>query len=461
MIVATENNSVYAFDADAVNGNPSPVWANNYEDNNDRTVTADDVSCADTAPNIGITSTPVIDPATQTLFLTSYLVSNGNPTYFLHALDLSTGQDKPGSPVVVSVPGSNFDAQKERQRTALLLANGRVYLGFASFCDNKPYSGWIISYGYNGRSFQRLAAYDDTVGGVEGGIWGSGGALAADSRGYIYATTGNGTFNLNRGGRDAGDSYLKMTANLRVVSYFTPFDQQCLSTTDGDLGSGGAMLTPNGELISGNKNGRVFVVSTGYLGGYNPAVSAVCNHQAATTFDHIVQELPQHTMGSGVFSTPAYWYGPGGPYVYISGSQSPTKIFRLAGTRLAGPLSQTPESFDFTGGDPVISSDGGGAGTGILWLIDSTDNLRAYDATNLNNELYSSPIDGAVKFSIPIVSNGKVFVPTVDSLEIFGLLPNNSAVIPNSMGVGNIPLPGILAGKLLSDNRAWRQVHAV
>ncbi len=147
--------------------------------------------------------------------------------------------------------------------------------------------------------------------------------------------------------------------------------------------------------------------------------------------------------------------------MYISGSQSPTKIFRLTGTRLAGPLSQTPESFDFTGGDPVISSNGGGAGTGILWLIDSAGNLRAYDATNLNNELYSSPIDGAVKFSIPIVSNGKVFVPTVDSLEIFGLLPNNSAVIPNSMGVGNIPLPGILAGKLLSDNRSWRQVHAV
>ena len=452
VIAATESNSIYAFDADEVNGNTAPIWQDNFENNNARTVTANDVNCPDMMPNIGITSTPVIDPATNTLFLTSYLISNGNFTYFIHALDLSTGRDKAGSPAEVHVPGSSFNPKMERQRTALLLANGRLYLGFSSFCDNAPYNGWIISYSYNGRSFQRLASYDDTPGGVGGGIWGSGGALAADPAGYIYATTGNGTFNLNSGGHAAGDSYLKMTANLQVVNYFTPFDQHCLYTEDGDLGSGGTMLTPGGEMISGTKDGKVFVVSTGYMGGYNASVNNPCARQGATNFDHIIQELPQHTMGGGVYSIPAYWAGPGGPFVYFSGTQSSTKVFRLAGNRLTAALSQTPETFGFTGGNPIISSNGAVPGTGILWVIDSGGYLRAYDATNLKNELYSSAIDGAVKFSTPIVSNGKVFVPTTDSLDIFGLQSGNTA----SSGEHGGNLSGTLAPGLVSDNRAWR-----
>lgn len=426
VIIATENNSVYAFDADRENGDPAPVWQVNFESANARNVSSDVQHCSDITPTIGITSTPVIDPVTNTLFVVSYLMVNGRLAYFLHALNPSTGHDLPGSPAEVHVPGTTFNSKLERQRAALLLANGQIYLAFGSFCDTIPYHGWIISYSYTGHHFNRLAAYNDTPNGTEGGIWGGASPLAADQQGYIYATVGNGTFDLNRGGRDAGDSYLKFSPNLHVLDYFTPFNQHCLYTSDGDLGSGGPLLIPGGEMIGGGKNGKVFVVSTSSMGHFN-AVSNVCNHQGATNLDHIVQEL---SVGGGVYCVPAYWNGPGGPYVYISSSRSNTRAFRLVHGRLAGPVSQIPERIHFPGGNPVISSNGVTPGTGILWLIDSTDYLRAYDATNLKKELFSSNIGSYVKFSVPIVSNGKVFVPTANALKIYGLLSNTSANPP-------------------------------
>ncbi len=413
VIVATENNSIYAFDADNY-GDGSPIWENRFAVNGATTVSSADEHCADLVPNVGITSTPVV--ANGTLFVVSHVLLNGNFYYHLHALDLRTGQNKAGSPVEVHVPGSNFDPKMQRQRAALLYAYGRIYLGFGSFCDNPPYHGWILSYSYNGRSFTRLASWSDTPGGMGGGIWGSGNPLVADGRGYIYATTGNGSFNLNRGGRDASDSYVKLTANVRVVDYFTPFNQQCQDAEDRDLGSGGPTLLPGNEMTAGTKDGKIYVVNTSNMGGYH-AVSRPCQRQQATNLDHVVQELPQHTMSDGVYSGPAYWNG----YVYYSGSKGNTKAFRLVRGRLVGPVSVTPDQSDFTGGNPVVSSDGNRAGTGILWLINSSGTLYAYDATNLKKRLYSGDLGSYVKFSVPIVSNGKVFVPTADSLQIFGL----------------------------------------
>lgn len=441
VIVATENNSVYAFDADRVNGDPAPVWQVNFEGANARNVSSGVQHCDDIAPNIGITSTPVIDPATNTLFVVSYLVVNGRFAYFLHALDLTTGHDRPGSPAEVHVPGTTFDSKMERQRAALLLANGRIYLGFGSFCDNIPYHGWIISYSYNGQHFSRLASFNDTPDGTEGGIWGGASPLAADQQGYIYATVGNGTFDLNRGGRDAGDSYLKLSPNLRVLDYFTPFNQHCLYTTDGDLGSGGPLLTPEGEMIGGTKSGKIYVVSTSSMGHFS-AVGNACARQGATNLDRVMQELPPATMGGGIYCVPAYWDGPGGPYIYISSSKNTTKAFRLVRGRLAGPVSQTPERLGFPGGNPVVSSNGATPGTGILWLIDKTGYLRAYDATNLKNELFHSNIGNFIKFSAPVVSNGKVFVQTANALKIYGLLPGTSPspTPPVSTPTGLMPL---------------------
>jgi hypothetical protein len=433
VFVATENDSVYAFDADhyAHNG---PVWHTRFAVGGAQPVPATDMRCNDLAPEVGITSTPVI--ANQTLFVVSHTVNRGRFLYQLHALNLSNGHELPGSPAEVDVPDSVFTARMERQRAALLYADGHIYMAFSSFCDNGSYHGWIIGYTYNGHSFARVASWNDTPGGREGGLWGGGGALAADQRGFIYATTGNGTFNLSTGGPDAGDSYVKLNAHLQVKDYFTPFDQQCLNADDGDLGSGGPLLLPGNEMTSGTKDGKIYVVSTTHMGHYT-TVRDACSREQATNVDRIVQELPLHTMGSGVYSVPAYWNG----YVYYSGSKGYTKAFQLQQGRLVGPVSATEDKIGYTGGNPTISSDGDQPGTGILWLIDGDGTLRAYDATNLGHELYAGELGSYIKFTAPVVSNGRVFVPTANALEIFGLANDASFSATNTRPATPLPDP--------------------
>jgi hypothetical protein len=457
VIAATEGDSVYAFDADQTGENVSPVWQTNFAGGNFQPVTSAEVRCNDLNPDIGITSTPVVDSSTNTLYVVSFLINNGSFNYYLHALDLSTGRDRSGSPIEIQVPGTTFQSKMERQRAALLFENNRLYLGFASFCDNPPYHGWIISYSYDGHSFQRQAALNVTPSGSEGGIWGGGGALAADTYGYVYAITGNGTFNLNRGGQNAGDTYLKLSPNLRIIDYFAPFNQQCLNASDGDLGSGGPLLLPGNEMTGGTKDGKVYLINTNKMGHFT-TINNACNRQNIISFDHIIQEFPLHTLAGGIYSVPAYWNGPDGAYVFFSGVNDYTKAFRLSNGHISGPLSKTPEKIRFSGGNPVISSDSTRAGTGILWLTDRAGYLRAYDATNLTNELYHDAIGSYVKFSVPIVSDGKVFVPTANSLEIYGLLPDTSNA-PGNNGQPNNPGNNGQSEAYYDfrrDNRSWR-----
>src|SRR5450755_2434507 len=219
VFAATENDSVYAFDADATSARAVPNSA---------------VNCSDLTPVIGITGTPVIDTSTNTLYVVSYDDEGGNLVYRLHALNILTGQDK--SPAIVlqgSAPGTgpggsggtvSFNAALNRQRAGLVLANGKVYIAFSSFCDNGNYHGWILSYTYNGSSFQQVNAYDDTPNGIQGGIWGGDAGLDADSTGNLYFTSGNGTFDANSGGSDYGDSFVRLNAALQVQDYFTPFN---------------------------------------------------------------------------------------------------------------------------------------------------------------------------------------------------------------------------------------------
>jgi hypothetical protein len=429
VIVATEHDSVYAFDAEHSGSHPSPLWHTSLLRAGMSTVPARRWHCDDLKPQIGITSTPVIDSTSGTLFVVAYVQKQGWDWYELHALDLRNGHDRYGSPTRMN-PGF-LGSIKERQRSGLLLVNRRMYIAFSSFCDIQPYHGGIVSYSYDSRGFHRLATYNDTPRGREGGIWSTGSALAADLQGTIYTISGNGTFDLSQGGPDAGDSFLKLTKNLRVIDYFTPFNQSCLAAADLDLGSGGPLLLPAHLLIGGGKEGRLYVVNTRHMGRFRGIANA-CKHQQATTIDQVLYETAPHAF-KAIFSTPASWHGPDGQYLFVSSVKDHTRAFKITDGQLSAAISATPETFAYSGGDPVISCNGGTPGSAILWLITAPGYLRAYDATDLSHELYSGSTGSYNKFTVPVVADGKVFVATQHALKIYGLLPVQSGTGPSTV----------------------------
>lgn len=437
VFVATENDSVYAFDADT----KSTLWhASFINPPNITAVPSKDTGCSDLTPEIGITSTPVIDGNAGILYAVAETKENGQYFQRLHAVNITTGKEEPGSPVTISakVKGNgdgskhghiSFNALKQLQRPGLLLLNGVVYIAWASNCDIGPYHGWVM--GYNASTLQQSAVYNDSPNGSEAGIWQSGGGLAADSNGNVYFMSGNGTFDLNKGGKDAGDTFAKLSTHngLSVADYFTPFNQACLSQTDADLGSGGPLLLPSvNEVIGAGKEGRIYVVSRDSMGGYHTIKNA-CNNQNRTDVDRILQEFAPGTIG-GLFSTPAYWNGSSGQFVYFGGVGDNVKAYQLSNGLLSNsPVSQTPQTLGYPGGNCVITSNGTISGTGILWVLDPGAVLRAYDATKLGTELYNSnqqskrdSLPSYVKFTVPTVANGEVFVGTQSTLEIYGLL---------------------------------------
>ena len=440
VFVATENDSVYAFDADQTKA-ISPLWKTRFTNPPSSTpFLAKDIHCSDLGPRIGVTGTPVIDPATDTMYVLAETVENGLYVNKLHALNILTGRDQPGSPVTISasVPGNGvgsvngvvtFNPEQQLQRPGLALVNGVVYIAWGSFCDHAPAFGWLM--GYNETTLQQVSVYNTNANGSLGSIWQSGGGIAADANNNLYVMTGVGAFDLNSGGVDAGDTFLKLstTGSLSVADYFTPFNQACLDAGDIDLGSGGPLLLPNlDELIGVGKEGRVYVVNRDNMGQF-VNIQNPCNNQNLTNVDNILQELPPKTTGE-VYSTPAYWNGSSGQFVYIASQNRPLMAFSLTnGLLSSSPVSETPEKFPFPGGNPVVTSNGTVAGTGIVWVIDPAGFLRAYDATNIATELYNSgqvpardSLPSTIKFSVPTVANGEVFVGTKTTLEIYGLL---------------------------------------
>jgi hypothetical protein len=437
VFVATEHDSVYAFNADNVG---PPVWHDSFLDPaaGVTTVSDSDLNANSIAPEVGITGTPVIDPTTNTLYVVAFTkeVSGGTTSYIqrLHALDLATGGERFGGPVVIqaSVPGSgqgssggvvSFDAFHENQRPGLLLDNDIVFIAWASFDDHTPYHGWVI--GYNAQTLRQVAVFNTTPDGGLGGIWQSGAAPAADAAGNLYLFTGNGTFDANSAtppNQDFGDTILKLSpgaAGLTAVDSFTPFNQATLDARDEDLGSGGPLLLPDQPgtsphvLLAAGKEGKLYLLDRDHLGGFDPSV------------DHVVQELPQAI--TSLFATPAYFNG----QVYFAGVGDFLKAFTLADGLLSSiPASQTSAAFGYPGATPSISADG--ASNGIVWVV--ADNgmavLRAYSAANLTVQLYDSNQAGsrdqlgtAVKFAVPSIANGKVYVGTKAGLAVFGLLP--------------------------------------
>jgi hypothetical protein len=432
--VETENDSVYAFDADGVN--TTALWYDSFIDPG-KGITP--IPCADTghacpfASVIGITGTPVIDPSSGTLYLVAATKENGKFVNRLHALDITSGAEKFGGPVEInaSVPGTgagnkhgivSFEAQHESQRPGLLLLNGVVYMGWASFGDVAPFHGWVL--GYGATSLAQVSVFNSTPNGSDGGVWQSGAAPSVDAAGNIYLITGNGTFDVNKGGSDWGDSFLKFNASLAVQDYFTPEDQSKLSKDDLDLGSSAGLLLPAqggkfpDEAVNAGKEGLIYLVNRSNMG----------------KFDRQKNKVIETVRGStgGYWGSPAYWNNT----VYYSGNEDFLSQYALSNGLLStSPVYQAPAKF-VVSSTPSVSANG--SANGIVWTIERQlkikgvippEILHAYDGTKVSNELYNSSQAGTrdtlgpgVTFAVPTIMNGKVYVGTGSELDVLGLL---------------------------------------
>ncbi|HEV2177444.1 MAG TPA: hypothetical protein VGW33_09620 [Terriglobia bacterium] len=437
--VATMNDSVYAFDADGKSS--GPLWYTSFLKPGVTSVSAPAVfDTAFPGGEIGILGTPVIDPVGGTLYAVAYTTESGGYVYRLHALDLASGKEKFGGPVVIqaTVAGNGvdnnghnqvaFNALAHLQRPGLLFENGVVYVGFGSHADTPSWHGWLL--GYNASTLRQTVAFNTTPNGSDGSLWAAGGAPAADSSGNIFFATGNGTFDAGSSGSDYGDSVLKLqsglSGTLKILDWFAPFNTNFLCSTDLDLGSGGVVLLPDQPgahphlLVVAGKEGRIYLLDRDNLGHFNAASDT-----------QVVQELVGAILPTNL-STPAYWQG----NLYYASEYDTLRMFTLTNGLLStSAVSVSPETLGYAGATPSISSNGPSGG--IMWIIDTNASsygapavLRAYDATNVSHELYNSNQAGprdtpgqGVKFTVPIVVNGKVYAGTATELDVFGLLP--------------------------------------
>jgi hypothetical protein len=442
--VGTEHDSVYAFDAD----NPacSQIWHTSFINPSAgiTPVPSSDVLTDDIVPEIGITGTPVIDPQSGTLYVVAKTKENGTYVQRLHALDITTGAEKFGGPVVIqaSVAGSgsgssagrvSFDPLWQNQRGALLLAGGVVYIAWGSHGDNGPYHGWLL--GYNASTLQQVAVFNSTPNGSGGGIWQGGDGPSADSSDNIYAIPNNGTFDADVGGVDFGGSFVKLSTQgggLTLVDYFTPYNQAYLNSNNWAPGTTAPMLLPDQTgtasphlVLGGGKDGTAWLVNRDNMGHYNPSG----NSQILQTI-LISQNFGLHEVN---IVGPAFWQN----NIYFLGVNNVLQDYQLSNDLLStAPTSQASTVFGFPGAIPTISANG--PTNGIVWVLDASAFsssgpavVHAYDATNVATELWNSSqaanardqAGPAVKFTVPTVANGKVYVGGQYQLTVYGLLP--------------------------------------
>lgn len=450
LIVATEHDSVYAFDADGPG--TAPLWHTSLLQPGARPLlsgqdkVANNQLCDSIVPEVGITGTPVVDWATKTMYAVALDVESGTLTYRIHALDIASGKEKRASTVISStVDGTGVDAvdgkvtftpSRAQQRMGLTLVNGVVYAGFASFCGWGVYHGWV--FGYRTGDLSQAIVYNSSPDGYSAGFWESESGITVDPHGHLVLVSGNGPFDLDQGGRQAGDSVLKMSpvgGTLRLVDSFTPFDQECRARHDQDLGSGSLLTVPgHDEYLLSSKTGAVYVLDVNHLGGYTSAPDP-CTHEQRTDVDKVKQELAVDSVKGGMWGTWGYWKAPDAEFVYSSGSEDKLTQWRLGsdGTLVPTPVAQAPLAFAYPGAIPVVSSNGSTAGTGVVWTVDQTGGpatLRAFDATDIAHELWHSAgpdaldsTTGSNHFEVPTVANGRVFVGGQNHVEVYGLRP--------------------------------------
>jgi outer membrane protein assembly factor BamB len=448
VVVATEADSLYAFDADSGRAlDADPLWhvslldaAHGASPGATTASASVDLACAALTPQVGITATPVIDPTRTALYVEAFSKENGALVHRLHVLDITTGTERRGSPVLVTArvarKGKNdvlFDPARQLARAGLLLSNGIVYVAYGSHCDRPLFQGWMLA--YDAATLVGKGVFVTAPEHGKAAIWMSGAAPAADSKGNVFVATGDGWFDPREApAGEFGNSILKLaprTAGLTLADYFTPFNQATLARHDGDLGSGGVLLLPDQPgshphvLIEAGKAGTLYLVDRDTMTANNLHYCAGCNADR-----QIVQELRAAIPG-GVWGMPAYWNGT----VYVSGSQDILRALSLKEGHLEStPASVSKEVCEYPGCGLSVSANG--SRDGILWALqvggyESKEPavLRAYDARDLSRLLYASDqhgerdvAGGAVKFSIPTVANGKVYVGCAGQLTVFGLL---------------------------------------
>ncbi|WP_241202375.1 MULTISPECIES: PQQ-binding-like beta-propeller repeat protein [unclassified Caballeronia] len=436
LYVATENASVYAFDADT----GTILWKTTTLATGE--TPSDTLGCFQISPTIGVTATPVIDrsrgPNGAMYVVSMSKDAAGAYHQRIHALDVTTGAELFGGPteITASYPGTGanssngnviFDPKQYAERQSLLLLNGMIYTGWTSHCDVQPYTGWVIA--YSADTLKQTSVLNLTPNGSGGAIWMSGAGMASDGT-SIYFLDANGSFDatVNAAGvqvsGDYGNAFLKLgtTTGLTVADYFEASNTIQESAADEDLGSGGALVLPDLTDASGTvhhlalgagKDSIIYIVNRDSMGKYNPVADA------------IYQELVGQIAGP-VFSMPAYFNNT----VYFGAIGDDIKAFSISGARLsAAPVSQTPTSFGTPGATPSVSANG--TSNGIVWAAENGTiaALHAYDATNLANELYNSNQAGSRdqfgpgnKFITPMIANGKVYVGTSTGVAVFGLL---------------------------------------
>jgi len=439
LYVVTEHGSVFAFDADNTSASAAPFWKITTQLPGE--MPSDDRGCGQVTPEIGITSTPVIDRTRGAIYVVA-ASKDASAKYFhrIHALDLTTGKELFGGPTTVtaSFPGTGagssggtvvFDPREYNERPGLLEINGTIYTTWGSHCDAGPYTSWVMS--YSADTLKQTSVLNLVPNGSDGGIWMSGAAPASDAAGNIYFLIGNGTFDtaLNSTGfpsnGDCGNCFAKISsaAPLKLLDYFTPLNTVAESAADEDLGSGGPLLLPDLTdacgttrhlAVGSGKDAIIYVLDRDNMGKFNVAQ------------DNIYQQIGGQLAG-GEYAKPSYFNGT----VYYGAVGDILKAFTIANAKLAAtPASQSSAQFPYPGATPTISANG--AMNGIVWAVEngSPAVLRAFDAANLATELYNSSQApsgrdnfAGNKFITAMIANGKVFVGTPTSVAVFGELP--------------------------------------
>jgi outer membrane protein assembly factor BamB len=441
LYVATENDSLYAFNADT----GSLFWHVRLLKPGE--TPSDNRGCGQVIPTIGVTSTPVIDRQRGphgTIYAVA-MSKDQQGRYFqrLHALDLQDGREEFGGPVDIhaTYPGSGatshggtdvFDPKQYEERAALLLLNGVVYTSWASHCDIDPYNGWVI--GYNAQTLKQAGALDFTPNGEKGSVWQSGAGPAADPQGYIYLLAANGSFDTTMNARgfpshgNFGNSFLKISTEggrLSVADYFTMYNVEAENDQDDDLGSGGPLVLPpmkdaagkTRDLVVGaGKDLSIYIANRDDMGKFNPKGNL-----------NIYQEVPHAMKHAFSREIPAYFDG----RIYYASTDDTLREYLFKNARLiAKPVSETSLNFNYPGAAPSVSADE--RRNGIVWATENRDPavLHAYDAGNLAHELFNSNaapsgrdhFGTGNKFITPMIANGKVYVGTTDGVGVFGLL---------------------------------------
>ncbi len=466
VIAVTERNTLYGLDRTT----GAIEWSKNYGPS----WPASAIGCGDLVPDIGATATPVYDPATNSLYFTTKVddgtATHRHPRWLMHAVDPTSGAERSGWPVTiagspVNDPSVTFDAYYEQQRPGLLLMNGVVYAGFGAHCDAWPYRGYVVGVSTTAHSITSMWATATGAGTGGAGIWQAGGGLVSDGSGRIFFSTGNGISPAPGPGKTVQGTLAESVVRLQVgadnslstADFFSPSNAATLDLNDQDISSGAPMALPDGFgtsehphlLVQQGKDGRVFLLDRDNLGGMGQGPQG---GDAAVSVSGPYQ---------GMWGHPAFWGGDGG-YVYVVGNQGPLRALkygvRNGGTPTLTLTGQSQDTFGYTSGSPLVTSDGTDESGALVWMTSASNasgadgTLRAYSPTPDGNGrlqlLWSAPIGTATKFSTPTAERGKVYVGTRDGV-LYGFgSPARTALTAASLDFGQVGVGGSGSGRM-------------